>query len=72
MRIIPMLTSKRRREALEALEKSDITVSRCYECGVVVPEEWVVYRRSLREIVSAPPGSNDVAVPDRPAYPEGT
>lgn len=72
MRVSPKITNARRAEALDALEKSDITIHRCFENGIPVPEEWKVYRSTLRGIVYAPQGSEDAAIPERPAYPEGT
>jgi hypothetical protein len=53
-----------------ALDKSDVTVGRCYEHGVAVPADWVTYRAALRAHVSG--GPTTVALPVAPAYPAGT
>jgi hypothetical protein len=58
--------------AQEALAASDITVSRCYENAVSLPEEWKAYRKSLRAIVSAQSGDATQPLPRRPVYPSGT
>ena len=58
------------REAQEALNKSDVTVARCYEAAVPVPEEWRTYRTALRAIVKAPAGATKL--PARPEWPAGT
>lgn len=55
-----------------ALEDSDVTVLRCIEHGVAVPDEWVAYRKSLRAIVGATSGDATLPLPVRPAYPPGT
>lgn len=57
--------------AFAALGKSDITISRCYECGVAVPNDWVEYRDKLRAIVN---GSDTTSthLPIRPPWPQGT
>lgn len=59
-------------EAALALARSDLTVLRCVEVGVQVPQAWATYRASLRAIVSAQSGDATQALPLRPAYPEGT
>lgn len=50
-----------------ALSKSDVTVIRCAEDGVVVPALWIAYRKELRAIVN---GTDVVstALPTAPAY----
>jgi hypothetical protein len=53
-----------------ALDKSDVTVGRCYEHGVAVPAGWTDYRAALRAHVSG--GPTAVALPVAPAYPAGT
>jgi len=58
------------RSAQEELDKSDVTVARCYEAGVPVPEQWRTYRSALRAIVKAPTSATEL--PTRPAYPAGT
>ena len=62
------LTNERKIEASEALTKSDITVLRCVENNIPVPEAWAVYRQTLRAIKEA----GDQSIPAKPAYPEGT
>ncbi len=56
-------------QAQAALTASDITINRCYEAGVAVPQDWRDYRAALRVIV-ADPAAGDL--PQRPDYPEGT
>lgn len=55
-------------KAKSELAKSDLTVLRCYENGVSLPEEWKKYRQELRDIVS---GSNK-ELPSTPDYPAGS
>lgn len=59
-----------RLDAQAALDRSDITIIRCYEHGVAVPAEWGSYRTALRAIVAGGPRS--VALPAQPSYPVGT
>jgi hypothetical protein len=54
--------------ARTALAASDLTVLRCVEAGVAVPEAWVAYRRALREVVAG----LATTLPARPDYPAGT
>lgn len=56
--------------AQAALDRSDITVIRCYEHVVAVPAEWVAYRDALRAVVAGGPTS--ATLPAQPAYPAGT
>jgi len=56
--------------AQEALDRSDITILRCYENAVAVPGTWQTYRTELRAIVSGT--SSATELPGMPAYPEGT
>ena len=53
--------------AQAALDKSDVTLLRCYEAGVVVPTEWATYRGQLRGIVGGT--SEATELPVRPEYP---
>lgn len=59
-------------EALGALAESDITVLRCAEAGVPVPQAWRDYRAALRAIVSAQSVSESTQLPTQPDYPPGT
>lgn len=59
-------------DARSALAESDITVLRCAEAGVPVPQAWRDYRAALRLIVSSAVGDPDVGLPPRPDYPPGT
>ena len=54
--------------AQTALDKSDVTLIRCAENGVVVPLEWAAYRKALRSVIS---GAASI-MPTQPAYPAGT
>lgn len=56
--------------AQAALDRSDITIIRCYEHAVAVPADWVAYRNALRAIVAGGPTS--AAPPPAPAFPAGT
>ena len=56
-----------RADAQAALDASDRTLSRCFEVGAVVPQEWRDYRAALRLVVR-----NGGTLPVRPAYPAGT
>ncbi|OPY03780.1 MAG: hypothetical protein A4E60_00077 [Syntrophorhabdus sp. PtaB.Bin047] len=56
--------------AQEALDRSDITILRCYENAVTVPAAWQTYRTELRAIVSGTSPATEL--PARPEYPEGT
>jgi hypothetical protein len=38
--------------ATHALKASDVVVLRCYEENEPVPQEWVTYRKQLREVVA--------------------
>lgn len=56
--------------AQAALDRSDITIIRCYEHAVPAPAAWATYRGALRAIVAGGPTS--AALPVQPAYPAGT
>lgn len=56
--------------AQTAIEKSDVTVLRCYENAVTVPSTWQEYRTTLRAIISGT--STATSLPTMPDYPEGT
>lgn len=51
-----------------ALAASDITVLRCFEDGIELPDAWKAYRAELRALLAATATS---ALPDVPPYPEG-
>lgn len=55
-------------QAQSLLDKSDVTLLRCLENGVGVPQAWRDYRTALRNVVS---GSSST-IPTRPQYPAGT
>lgn len=59
-----------RPDARTALIASDRVVIRCYEHGVPMPAEWVIYRAALRTIVAGP--ATATPLPAMPAYPAGT
>ena len=50
-----------------ALDKSDVTILRCYERGVAVPTEWADYRAALGAIMGGT--SEATELPVRPPYP---
>lgn len=51
------------------LNKSDVTIARCYENNIPVPEDWKQFRADLRTILNS---DEIVALPNRPNYPAGT
>jgi hypothetical protein len=55
-----------------ALSKSDITLLRILENTQVVPSLWLIYRKSLRIIITAKSGDSTIPLPSIPAYPAGT
>ncbi len=56
-------------QAQDALDKSDVTLLRCYEANIIPPPpDWVAYRKALRVISSSGVGP----LPKRPLYPSGT
>lgn len=62
-----------RNEALVALAKSDLTILRCVENGVVVPPAWATYRTQLRAIIGATSGIDlGQSLPAPPKFPAGT
>ena len=54
-----------REAAREALVASDITVLRCFERTIPLPETWVNYRDALRQVVRTGLGP----FPERPINP---
>ncbi len=64
------LATRKQAQAQAALTASDITINRCYEAGVAVPQAWRDYRAALRVIVADPAAGGEL--PQRPAYPAGT
>ena len=61
-------TSALKQQAQTALDKSDITILRCYEKSVAVPPEWVAYRTTLRTVIIGA----STTIPTMPNYPAGT
>ncbi|WP_250439900.1 hypothetical protein [Caballeronia sp. AZ1_KS37] len=59
-------------DAKTSLDLSDVTIMRCIENNVTVPQEWKDYRKALRLIVSTVSGDASQAFPVRPEYPEGS
>lgn len=54
-------------KAQETLDRSDTVVIRCSEKAKALPDDWVQYRQTLRDIVS---GKSAGPLPDQPAsYP---
>jgi hypothetical protein len=56
--------------ARAALAASDITLMRCIEADVAVPQAWRDYRAALRAVIAD--AASYTTLPDRPAYPAGT
>lgn len=64
---------KHQAAAMAALNKSSVTIERCYEGSIKVPAAWKAYRESLRAIVRATDGDpTQMPIQDRPEYPAGT
>ena len=59
-------------DAQAVMDKTSITLERCFEAGIALPAAWVEYRKELRAILGAKTGDATAALPVRPAYPEGT
>lgn len=59
-------------QAQAALDKSDITILRCFESDVTVPADWREYRAALRGIIVASENSDALKLPAVPEYPPGT
>lgn len=58
-------------QAQAALDKSDITILRCYSANVTVPSAWEIYRAALRIIVNGT-DTTSTSLPIAPSYPSGT
>lgn len=56
--------------AQAALDKSDVTILRCYEHSVAVPADWTAYRATLRGIRGGAVVVTEMPV--EPAFPAGT
>jgi hypothetical protein len=54
--------------ARAALVASDITLMRCLEAGIVVPQAWRDYRTALRAVIADP--ASVTVLPVRPPYPD--
>lgn len=59
-------------QAQAALDKSDITVLRCFESDVTVPAAWREYRTALRDIIGSTSFGVITELPALPPYPSGT
>jgi hypothetical protein len=59
-------------QAKNALEKTSVTIERCFEAAIALPSDWVDYRKALRAILSQASGDPTVPLPAQPAYPNGT
>jgi hypothetical protein len=55
-------------QAQVALQKSDITVLRCYEHAIAIPSEWATYRAQLRQVIQG----TLATLPIQPAFPAGS
>ena len=55
-------------QAISLLNQTDMTILRCVEAGIDVPQVWYTYRNDLRDVVR---GNTDT-IPEQPSYPEGT
>lgn len=56
-------------DARDALARSDMVAMRCLKAGVAFPPEWQDYVVALRVVLR---GDSSAALPDQPAFPEGT
>lgn len=64
--------ANRRKQALQALRDSDVTIIRCIETvPTAVPAAWDTYRQQLRAIISAQTGDPYQPLPTAPAAPTG-
>jgi hypothetical protein len=59
-------------QAQVALDKSDMTSTRCFKAGVAFPADWQTYCVALRAIVNGTASPMPTALPALPAYPAGT
>lgn len=59
-------------QASREIVKTDITIIRCVENDVTVPEIWRQYRRDLRAIIRSTTGDASLPFPTKPVYPAGT
>ncbi len=64
--------SNYQQQAKVALQKTSVTIERCFENNIPLPSDWVVYRKALRAILGAQSGDSSQPLPIQPAYPEGT
>jgi hypothetical protein len=59
-------------QAQAALDRSDMTSTRCFKAGVPFPADWQTYCVALRAIVGGTAGPMPTTLPAQPAYPAGT
>ncbi|WP_414884606.1 hypothetical protein [Pseudomonas sp. IT-P171] len=61
-----------KQQATIALSESDKAILRCYESAIPVPQDWIAYRKALRNIVSSGMSDPESLLPIAPEYPSGT
>lgn len=68
------LWNEKAMSAITALEKADITMIRTLSAGLVVPQEWLEFKVSLRDYLKLPRDFyvTPTEVPERPPYPVGS